>query len=140
MITARLVTEGRTSPQELQKAYTKSINPDLRKKIVIYLISEKAPHVEGEPYSIEQVRGRAEYILKGSDPCFDNVVTAYQREFSKMIPSPAQPAVKSETAELLSAINILGQNLQVALRSVPSLPRAGPQNPPSVAGDFSRQE
>ena len=132
--------EGRTSPQELQKAYTGSINPDLRKKIIIYLISEKAPHVEGEPYSIEQVRGTAEYIFKGLDPHFDNAVTAYQREFSKMIPSPAQPAVKSETAELLSAINMLGQNLQVALRSVPSLPRAGPQNPPSVAGDFSRQE
>ena len=42
----RLVTEGRTSPQELQKAYMKSVNPDLHKKIIIYLISEKAPHVK----------------------------------------------------------------------------------------------
>ena len=132
--------EGWTSPQELQKAYMKSMNPDLRKKIIIYLISEKEPHVEGEPYWIEQVRGTAKYILKGLDFCFDNMVTAYQREFSNMIPSPAQPAMKSKTAELLSTINMLGQNLQVALRVIPILPWAGPQNPPSGAGDFSRQE
>ena len=65
------------SKVELQKAYTKSINPDLQKKIVIYLISEKAPHVKGELYLIEQVRSAAEYILKGCDPCFDNAIMAY---------------------------------------------------------------
>ena len=76
-ITATLVAEGQMSKVKLQKAYTKSINPDLQKKIVIYLISEKALHVEGELYLIEQVRSAVEYILKGCDPCFDNVVTAY---------------------------------------------------------------
>ena len=78
-ITATLVTEGQTSEVELQKAYTKSINLDLQKKIVIYLISEKVPHIEGELYSIEQVRSTAEYILKGCDPRFDNAITAYDQ-------------------------------------------------------------
>ena len=61
------------SEVELQKAYTKSINPDLQKKIVIYLISEKALHIKGELYSIEQVRSGAEYILKGCNPRFDKL-------------------------------------------------------------------
>jgi len=57
--------EGHSNPEELTKAYTKSINPDLHQKIQIYLKSEKAPHFKGEPQLIEQVRGAAEYILEG---------------------------------------------------------------------------
>jgi len=42
-IMARLVIEGCSNPEELKKAYTKSINSDLCQKIQIYLKSEKAP-------------------------------------------------------------------------------------------------
>ena len=131
------------SKVELQKAYTKSINPDLWKEIVIYLISEKAPHVEGEPYSIEQVRSAAEYILKGCDPHFNNTVTAYDREFSKLVSSALPPGpslAKSETSELLGAINKLGQSLQVALNVVPNLARPAFQNASAGPGSFPRQE
>ena len=51
-ITARLVAEGCSNPEELKKAYTKSINLDLHRKIQIYLKSEKAPVLKGEPYLI----------------------------------------------------------------------------------------
>ena len=142
-ITATLVAEGRTSEVELQKAYTKSINPDLRKKIVIYLISEKAPHIEGEPYLIEQVRSGTEYILKGCDPCFDNTITAYDQEFSKLVPSALPPSpslAKSETSELLGTINKLGQSLQVALNAVPNLTCPAFQNASAGPGSFLRQE
>ena len=142
-ITATLVAKGWTSEVELQKAYTKSINPDLWKKIVIYIISEKALHIEGEPYLIEQVMSAAEYLLKGCNPCFDNAVTAYDREFSKLVLLALQPGpsvAKSETSELLGAINKLGQSLQVALNAVPNLTHPTFQNVSAGPGSFPRQE
>ena len=142
-ITATLVAEGWTSEVELQNAYTKSINPDLWKKIVIYLISEKAPHIEGELYSNEQVRSAAEYILKGCSPRFDNAVTAYDQELYKLVLSALPPSpslAKSETSELLGAINKLGQSLQVALNAVPNFTRPAFQNASAGPGNFPRQE
>ena len=47
-IMARLVMEGHSNPEELKKAYTKSINLDLCQKIQIYLKSEKGPVLKGE--------------------------------------------------------------------------------------------
>ena len=120
-ITASLVAEGQSSPIKLQKAYTKSINLDLRWKIHIYLKGEKVPHVKGEPYSIEQVHAAAEYILGGSDPRFEDIVMV-QPAPSNSGHSPVVPAIKSETAELLNAINMLRQNLQVTLMGIQSLP------------------
>jgi len=55
-IMARIVSEGCSNLEALKKANTKSISPDLHQKIQIYLKSEKAPVLKGEPYSIEQVR------------------------------------------------------------------------------------
>jgi len=96
-IMARLVMEGHSNPEELKKAYTKSINLDLCQKIQIYLKLEKAPILKGEPYLIEQVREAAKYILKGSDPCFKDIVTVHKLESSKRGPSPMPLPVKSET-------------------------------------------
>jgi len=90
----------------------------LRRKIQIYLKSEKALVLKGEPYSIEQVRGVAEYILEGSDPRFEDIITVHQLEPSKRGPSPILAPVKSETTELLNAINMLGQNFQAALSGI----------------------
>src|SRR5882724_1651708 len=119
-IMARLVTEGCSNPEELKKAYTKSINSDLHQKIQIYLKSEKAPILKGEPYSIEQVREAAEYVLEGLDPCFEDIITVHQLESSKRAPSLMPAPVKSETAELLNTINMFGQNFQAALTSMQS--------------------
>src|SRR6266481_9837218 len=83
-ITGRLIKEGWSNPDELRKAYTKSININLCQKIQIYLKSEKVvPPIQGEAYSIEQVRAAAEYILEGSDPCFNDIITVHQLESSK---------------------------------------------------------
>jgi len=117
-IMARLVTEGRSNPEELKKAYTKSINSDLRRKIQIYLKSKKAPILKGEPYSIEQVREAAEYILEGLDPHLEDIIMVHQLESLKRGPSPMPVPVKSEMTELLNAINMLGQNFQAALMSI----------------------
>src|SRR6266481_7189367 len=56
---------------EVQKAYTKSIDPELLRLIHIYLVTEKVPHIMGEPYTVEQVREAAEYVFEGNDPCFE---------------------------------------------------------------------
>jgi len=144
---ARLVVEGHSNPDELKKAYTKSINSDLHQKIQIYLKLEKAPILKGEPYSIEKVREAAEYVLEGSDPHFEDIVTVHQLESSKRAPSPLVP-VKSETAELLNAINMLGQNFQAALTSiqsfshplVPNIPAGSIQQLPAGLANFPRQD
>ena len=117
-ITGRLAREGRANPDELRKAYTKSIHRTLCRKIEIYLNMEKiVPPIIGEPCLIEHVRVAAEYILKGLDPRFDNVVVVHQLEPSKALPAPPPP-MKSENAEPLNTINMLGQNFQAALKSV----------------------
>src|SRR5882724_7960586 len=119
-ITARLVEEGHSNLEELKKAYTKSINSDLHRKIQIYLKSEKTPILKGEPYSIEQVREAAKYILKGLDPCFEDIITVHQLESLKRCPSLMLVPVKSEMTKLLNAINMLGQKFQAALMSIQS--------------------
>src|SRR5882724_4179544 len=102
----------------------------------------------GEPYLIEQVREAAKYILKGSDPCFKDIVTIHQLESSKRGPSPTPVPVKSETTELLNTINMLGQNFQAALMSiqsfshppVPNLPAGSIQQLPARPANFARQD
>ena len=145
---ARLAMEGCSNLEELKKAYTKSINLDLCQKIQIYLKSEKAPILKGEPYSIEQVREAAEYILEGSDPHFEDIVTVHQLESSKRGPSLILVLVKSEMTELLNAINMLGQNFQAALMSiqsfshppVPNLLTSSIPQLPAGPANFPRQD
>jgi len=99
-IMVRLVSEGCSNPEDPKKAYTKSINPDLCWKIQIYLKSEKAPVLKGEPYPIEQVRGAAKKNLKGSDPHFEDIITVHQLESLKRGPSPMLVPIKSEMTKL----------------------------------------
>jgi len=94
-ITARLVTEGRSNPEVLKKAYTKSINSDLHQKIQIYLKSEKVPILKGEPYSMSR-SGSSQICSEGSDQHFEDIVTIHQLESSKRVPSPMPVPVKSE--------------------------------------------
>src|SRR6266481_9194913 len=142
-ITGWLVREGCTNPDKLRGAYTKSIHCSLHRKIEIYLNVEKVvPPVIGEPCSIENVRAVAEYVLKGSDPHFDDVVVVHQLEYSKALPSPMPLLVKSENMELLNMINMLGQNFQAALKSVtrPVQQNFLSGNFPSSSANFPRQD
>jgi len=43
----------------LNKAYERSIHPDLWDKILYYLSDEKTPCIKGEAICIEHVRGRS---------------------------------------------------------------------------------
>ena len=70
-ITYHLLASNCVCPLEVQKAYTKSIDPELRWVIHIYLVTEKVPHISGEAYTVEQVREAAEYIFEGNDPRFE---------------------------------------------------------------------
>ena len=71
-ITYHLLASDHICQLEVQKAYTKSIDLELRRLIPIYLATEKVPHITGEPYTVEQVRDAAEYIFRGSDPHFES--------------------------------------------------------------------
>jgi len=145
---ARLVVEGHSNPEELKKAYTKSINSDLCQKIQIYLKLQKTPILKGDLYLIEQVREAAEYILEGLDPHFEDIVTVHQLESLKRGPSPMPVPVKSEMTKLLNAINMLGQNFQAALMSiqsfshppVPNLLTSSIPQLPAGPANFPRQD
>src|SRR6266481_38071 len=93
---------------EVQKAYTKSIHPELRQLIHIYLVTEKVPHIRGEPYTVEQVREAAEYIFKGSDPCFEIIG---QLQNSTKTPQPfsatEKPAERQRTTQSLQDMSSL---------------------------------
>ena len=54
-LTNCLLASNRVCQLEVQKAYTKSIDPELCRLIHIYLTTEKVPHISGEPYMVEQV-------------------------------------------------------------------------------------
>ena len=71
-LTYHLLASNRVCQLEVQKAYTKSIHPELHWLIHIYLVTEKVSHISGESYTVEQVRDAAEYIFRGSDPCFES--------------------------------------------------------------------
>ncbi len=107
-ITYRLLASNRVCPLQVQKAYTKSIHPELRRLIHIYLVTEKVPHIRGEPYTIEQVREAAEYIFKGSDPCFEIIG---QLQNSTKAPQPfsatEKPAEQQRTTQSLQDMSSL---------------------------------
>jgi|SRR5882724_5482798 len=97
---------------------------------------------------MEQVREAANYILEGSDPHFEDIVTIHQLESLKRGPSPMPVPVKSEMAKLLNTINMLGQNFQAALMSIQSfshplvtnLPAGSIQQLPAGLANLPRQD
>src|SRR5882724_8399253 len=105
----------------LKKAYESSIHPDLCDKILFYLHDEKTPHERGEAFEVKQVREAAEHILSGFD---------YQYKCSRPLATsksttPAPP-VKTEISEVLNAITMMGQNLQMAM-TAQMTSRTGPR-------------
>src|SRR5882724_7734666 len=120
-LATRLAKEKRVSANGLNRAYKKSIHPDLRDKILFYLSDEKTPCVKGEAFAVEHVREGAEHILEGFD---------HQYKMSRPSTSssaPPAPAVKSEMSEVLSAIAMMGQNLQMVMSASQSNSLPGPQ-------------
>ena len=102
----------------LNKAYGNSIHPKMHGKILFYLHNEKTPHERGKAFKVKQVRKVAKHILAGFD---------YQYEISRPSTSkstmPALP-VKTEVLEVLNAITMMGQNLQMAMTTqMTSYPR-----------------
>ena len=67
-----LLASNCVSQLEVQKAYTKSINLELCRMIHTYLVTERVPHVKGEPYMVEQVQEVADYVFEGKDPWFES--------------------------------------------------------------------
>ena len=97
-LTSRLLASGRVCQLEVQKAYTKSLNPELRRILHIYLLTEKVPHVTGEAYTVEQVREAAEYIFKGSDPRFESPSQASSPQDIGRCHWPTDRPVNDQTA------------------------------------------
>src|SRR5882724_5202382 len=63
----RLTKEKMVSADGLNRAYEKSIHPELWDKILFYLSDEKTPCVKGEAFAVEYVREGGEHILEGFD-------------------------------------------------------------------------
>src|SRR6266481_3410209 len=126
-ITYRLLASNHVCPLQVQKAYTKSIHPELRRLIHIYLVMEKVPHIRGEPYTVEQVREAAEYIFKGSDPGFKSPGQLSRLQNSSKAPrlfTTTNRATKQELIDqLLQAMpTLVGEEVEkrltVALRHI----------------------
>ena len=73
----------------------KSIDPELCRLIHIYLATKKVPHISGEPYTVEQVRGAVEYIFKGGYPCFKIPGQASRLQGSMKVPQQFCPSDKA---------------------------------------------
>src|SRR5882672_8127782 len=119
-----------------------SIHPDLRDKILFYLSDEKTPCVKGEAFSVEQVREGAKHILEGFDHRYKKPRPAPSSTSTSFRSLLSAPPVKSEISEVLNAITMMGQNLQMVLSASQMASHPGPQGFPSqLAGqsDFSRQ-
>jgi len=72
-------------------------------------MNEKTPCIEGEAFTVEYVREGAEHVLE----VFDH---QYKMSWplTLSITSPAPP-MKSEMSEVLNAITMMGQNLQMVM-------------------------
>src|SRR5882672_729103 len=137
----RLAKEKRVSADGLNRAYEKSIHPVLQDKILFYLSDEKTPCVKGEAFEVEHVREGAEHILEGFDHRYKHSRPSATPDSSASPPSA--PPVKSEISEVLNAITMMGQNLQIVLSASQMASRPGPQgfsSQPTGQSDFSRQD
>src|SRR5882672_6975423 len=120
-----------------------SIHPDLWDKILFYLSDEKTPCVKGEAFSVEQVQEGAEHILEGFDHCYKKPRPAPSSASTSFRSLPSAPPVKSEISEVLNAITMMGQNLQMVISASQIGSRTGPQGFPSQPvgqSGFSRQD
>src|SRR5882724_8054597 len=63
----RLTKEKRVSADGHNRAYEKSIHPELQDKILLYLSDQKTPCIKREAFVVEYVREGAEHILEGFD-------------------------------------------------------------------------
>jgi len=98
-----LAKEKRVSANGLNRAYERSIHPDLQDKILYYLLDEKTPCIKGEAFAIKHIREGAEHILEG----FDHQCKKTRHSDSSMSPSSATP-VKSEQTPPVYALYAQG--------------------------------
>jgi len=121
----------------LNKAYKNSIHPDLCDKILFYLHDKKPLHERGKAFEVKQVREAVEHILAGFDYWFKSSRTSSSSKSTMLA-----PPVKTEISEVLNAITMMGQNLQMAMPSqMTSCP--GPQtfqNALARQANFQRQD
>jgi len=94
-----LAKEKRVSANGLNRAYERSIHPDLQDKILYYLLDEKTPCIKGEAFAIEHVREGAEHILEGFDHQFKK-----NRHLDLSMSPPSAVPMKSEISKVLQAI------------------------------------
>jgi len=134
---ACLAEEKKIPDFSLNKAYDNSLHPDLHDKILFYLHDEKTLHERGKAFEVKQVREVAKHILSGLDYWYKS---SWPSASSKStIPAPP---VKTEISEVLNAITMMGQNLQMAM-TAQMTSHPGPQtfqNAPARQANFQRQD
>jgi len=113
-LATRLAKEKRVSANSLNRAYEKSIHPELQDKILFYLLDEKTPCIKGEAFVVKYVREGAKHILEG----FDHQYKTSQPLISSR--TSLVPPMKSEMSEVLSAIAMMGQKLQMVISGTSS--------------------
>ena len=82
-----------------------SIHPDLRDKILFYLLDKKTPCVKGEAFSVKQVWEGAKHILEVFDHHYKKPRSAPSSASTSFRSLPSAPPIKSEILEVLNAIH-----------------------------------
>src|SRR5882672_7089285 len=139
----QLAKEKRVSANRLNRAYEKSIHPILWDKILFYLSDKKTPCVKGEAFEVEHVREGAQHILEEFNHHYKHSRPSASSTLESSASPPSALPVKNEISEVLNAITMMGQNLQMVLSASQMASHPGPQGFPSQpAGqpDFSRQD
>src|SRR5882724_2074870 len=122
----RLTKEKRVSADGLNRAYEKSIHPELQDKSCSIYWTKRHLGIKGEASAVEYVREGAEHILEGFDHRYKTSQPSMTPRTSSAPPISAPP-VKSEMLEVLNAIAMMGQNLQKVMTASQSNSCPGPQ-------------
>src|SRR5882672_8783886 len=142
-LATQLAKEKCIGVDSLNRAYKMSIHPDLRDKILFYLLDEKTPCVKGEAFSVKQVWEGAEHILEGFDHRYKKCRPAPSSTSTSFRTLPSAPPIKSEISEVLNEITMMGQNLKMVISASQIASRPGPQgflSQPAGQSDFSRKD
>src|SRR5882672_9213913 len=114
-LATQLAKEKQVGVDGLNRAYEMSIHPDLQDKILFYLSNEKTPCVKGKEFSVKKVWEGAKHILEGFDHCYKKPRPAPSSTSTSFRSLPLAPPLKSEISEVLNAITMMGQNLQMVI-------------------------
>jgi len=128
-----LAKEKRFIANGINRAYERSIHPDLQDNILYYLSDEKTPCIKGEAFAIEHIREGAKHIWK------DLIIgTRNTGTWNHLYVPLVSHTSKREISKVLEAITLMGQNFQRVLTAPQMVPHPRIQDFPHQSANQAR--